>query len=223
MISRSEYAEARAICLRLTAVLIAFPLVGLAGANLRTAVGKLLANFYELAEGGTVGTQLLLCFDLAREAGANLTLMDSVREAAEAEAPVYSVGVAVVNAAIIFTLVEQSQIIAGMTFASRGEVDALMDAMSIIIDEIKLRGSESFSVADYRNVVSLSALLIYHLSATERQLPRLVAYQLPDNLPALTLSNFIYGDATHSDELVAENDTVHPAFMQRAIVALGVT
>ena len=222
MINRSEYAEALAISARIMKPLLNFPLVGLAGANLRAAIGKLLANFYDLAEGGTVGTQLLLCFDLARQAGATLDVMDSVREAAQEEAPAYSVGIAVVNAAIIFTLVEQSQIISGMTFGSRGDVDTLMDRMSVIIDDIKLLGSESFSVNDYRNVVALSALLIYHLSATERQLPRIIAYQLADNLPALTVSNYIYGDGTHSDELVAENDTVHPAFMQRSLVALGV-
>ena len=203
--------------------LLNFPLVGLAGANLRTAIGKLLGNFYELAEGGTVGTQLLLCFDLARQAGASLTVMDNVRETAQEEAPLYLFGIAVVNAAIIFTLVEQSQIISGMTFVSRDDVDVLMDRMCVIIDDIKLRGSESFSVNDYRNVVSLSALLIYHMSATERQLPRIIACQLADNLPSLTVSNFIYGDGTHSDELVAENNTVHPAFMQRSLVTLGVT
>jgi prophage DNA circulation protein len=223
MINRSEYGEARAISARLTQVLVAFPLTGLAGANLRTAVGELLADFYDLAQGATVGTHLLACFDLAREAGATLPVYDNVRIAAEAEAPQFALGQAVVNAAIIFTLAEQTQIITAMTFESRSDVDKLMDTLAVTIDEIKLRGSESFTVNDYRNVVAMSALLIYHLSATERQLPKLVAYQLPDNLPALALSNYIYGDGTHSDELVAENGTVHPAFMQRAIVALGVS
>ena len=148
--------------------------------------------------------------------------MDAVYKVASAEAPLYPLGIAVVNAAIIFTLAEQSQIITALTFASRSDVDKLMDAISVTIDEIKLRGSETFTVNDYRNVVTLSAALIYHLSATERQLPLLVSYEMPDNLPALALSNRIYGDATHSDELVAENGTVDPAFMQRAIIALGV-
>lgn len=223
IISRPEYAEAQAISARLTRVLLSFPLVGIDGANLRTAVGRLLDNFYEYARGGIVGTQLLVCFDLARLAGATLTIMDDVRVAAELETPKFGLGQVVVNAAIIFTLAEQTQIITQMTFVSRNDVDKLMDAMSITIDEIKLRGSESFTVNDYRNVVSMSALLIYHMSATERRLPMLVDYKIAVNLPALTLSNFIYGDGKHSDELVAENDTVHPAFMQRDIVALGVS
>ena len=70
-------------------------------------------------------------------------------------------------------------------------------------------------------MVQLSALLIQHLSATERQLPRIVKYHMPINYPALALSNRIYGDGSRSDELVAENETVHPAFMQRDIIALS--
>jgi prophage DNA circulation protein len=168
-----------------------------------------------------VGAQLLSCFDLARIAGATVNVFDNVREAAAAELPQYSFGIRIVNAALIFSLSEQSQLITVMTFSSRNDVDALMDAMGIIIDDIKLRGSQSFTVNDYRNIVALSASLIYHLSATERLLPQVVTYHMPVNLPALALSNRIYGDASRSDELVAENKTVHPAFMQRDIIALS--
>ena len=222
MMNRTEHDEALAICGRLMKVLVNFSVTpGKETAAMRTAIGKLLGNFAQLVDNQTVGTQLQSCFDLTVAAGATLNVMDNVREAAEAETPQFTLGIAIVNAAIIFTLAEQSQIITGMTFASRSDVDAMMNAMSAIIDEIKLRGSESFAVNDYRNVVALSALLIYHLSATERQLPRLLSFQMPTNLPALALSNRLYGDATHSDELVAENGTVHPAFMQRDIVGLS--
>jgi hypothetical protein len=223
MFNRSEYAEARAISVRLTKVLMAFPLTGLAGAALRNAVGTLLADFYNLAESALIGAQLLACFDAAREAGATLIIMNNVREAANIETPQFPLGIAVINGALIFTLVEQAQIITTMTFESRRDVDLLMDEMAVIIDELKLRGSEVFTVNDYRNVVTLSAALIHHMSVTERQLPIVLTYKLATNIPALTLSNFIYGDGTHSDELVAENGTVHPAFMQRNIIALGVT
>jgi prophage DNA circulation protein len=74
---------------------------------------------------------------------------------------------------------------------------------------------------DYQNFVGLAALLVQHLSATERQLPRVVSYRYPVNFPALTLSNRIYGVGSRSDELIAENKTVHPAFMQRNVIALS--
>jgi prophage DNA circulation protein len=41
------------------------------------------------------------------------------------------------------------------------------------------------------------------------------------NYPALALSNRIYADGSRSEELIAENQTVHPAFMQRDIIALS--
>jgi hypothetical protein len=222
MIAKPEYSEALGICQRLMKELVAFPIApGVDGANLRTAVGMLLGNLSILIENQMVGAQLLSCFDLARIAGATVNVFDNVREAAAAELPQYSFGIRIVNAALIFSLSEQSQLITVMTFSSRNDVDALMDAMGIIIDDIKLRGSQSFTVNDYRNIVALSASLIYHLSATERLLPQVVTYHMPVNLPALSLSNRIYGDASRSDELVAENKTVHPAFMQRDIIALS--
>jgi prophage DNA circulation protein len=52
-------------------------------------------------------------------------------------------------------------------------------------------------------------------------LPRMVSYQLPASLPALTVANLLYGDGARFDELIAENGTVHPAFMQRDLVALS--
>ena len=138
-----------------------------------------------------LGTELLACFELARTAGATLHTMDEVRDLMFAEAPLYPLGVAVLNSAIIFSFVEQSQIIAGMTFTSRIEVDALMDRMTTVIEDIKLDKADSFVVTDYQNFVGLSALLIQHLSASERLLPRILQYHMPVNLPALTLSNRI--------------------------------
>jgi prophage DNA circulation protein len=52
-------------------------------------------------------------------------------------------------------------------------------------------------------------------------LPRIVNYQMPINYPALALANRIYADGSRSDELIAENETVHPAFMQRDVIALS--
>ena len=97
----------------------------------------------------------------------------------------------------------------------------LIDEMTVIIEDIKLNKANSFVASDYQNVVALSALLIQHLSATERELPRIVTYAMPINYPALALANRIYGDASRSDELADENETVHPAFMQRDIIALS--
>jgi len=219
---RSAKSEALEICGRLMPLLIAFSSSDvLEGALLRAKVGKFLSNFSIMYDNKTIGAELLACFDQARIAGTTLMSLNDVRNAMFAEAPVFDLGVGIVNAAIIFSFVEQSQIISVTEFASRGEVDSLMEAMSEIIEQIKLNKADSFSSRDYQNFVQLAALLIQHLSAIDRQLPRIVPYSFPVNYPALAMSNRIYGDGTRSEELIAENKTVHPAFMQRDIIALS--
>lgn len=220
---KSERAESLAISTRLMAQLVRFPVssVGDEGANLRSAVGKFLSNFHQLIVDRVVGTELFACFEQARVAGATVGSMNNVRKAMFVEAPMFPLGLAIVNAAVIFSFVEQSQVIAKMQFRSRIEASALMDEMAVVIEDIKLTKADSFVSKDYQNFVGLAALLVQHLSATERQLPRVVSYRYPVNFPALTLSNRIYGVGSRSDELIAENKTVHPAFMQRNVIALS--
>lgn len=219
---KSELTEAREIAGRMMDQLVAFPITSAAAAaQMRTAVGKFMANFAEHVSGGVLGTELLACFETARAAGATVNSMDRVRQSLFDESPAYDLGLVVVNAGVQFSFVEQSQILAVTLFASRGEVDALMDQMGAVIEDIKLTKADSFASRDYQNFVFLAALLVQHLSATERQLPRVVSYHWAVNYPALTMSNRIYGDGSRSDELIAENKTVHPAFMQRDVVALS--
>jgi hypothetical protein len=223
MIYKSELSNGLEISKRLIAALMSFPITtsGTEGADLRSAVGKFLINFSDYVDGKVLGTELFACFEQARLAGATLQSMDNVREAMFAEQPVYPLGMVIVNAAIIFSFVEQSQIISVMVFESRIDIDTLMDTMSGIIEDIKLNKADSFVSSDYQNFVALAALLIQHMSATERQLPRVVKYNLPVSYPSLTLAHRIYADGSRSDELIAENNTVHPAFMQRDIIALS--
>jgi prophage DNA circulation protein len=222
MIDRRQNTEAFAIANRAIQAMLNFPITpGDTGAALRVAVGKFLGNFYQLIAANTVGTEMLGCFEAARAAGATLDSMDGAREVALLETPTHSLGYAVANAAVVFSFTEQCLIIADMVFASRLQVDVLMDRMAAVIEEIKLEKCNAFQVDDYRNVVATSALLFQHLSATERQLPRIVDYSFPASLPALTLANRIYADGSRSDELIDENHVVHPAFMPQNIVALS--
>lgn len=220
---KSERAEALAISTRLMDELVSFPIssVGNEGANLRSAIGKFLSNFHQLVVDHVVGTELFACFEQARSASATVKSMNNVRIAMFKETPAFPLGLAIVNAAVIFSFIEQSQIIAKIEFKSRSEASTLMDEVAIIIEEIKMNKADSFVSKDYQNFVGLAALLVQHLSATERQLPRVVNYNFPVRLPALMLSNRIYGVGSRSDELIEENKTVHPAFMRRNVVALS--
>jgi prophage DNA circulation protein len=147
--------------------------------------------------------------------------MDNVRIAMLKETPQYFIGAAMACAGVIFSLVEQTRMITAMTFVSRADVETILTKMSDIFDEAKLAMSNMITGTNYEYLVALSAALIQHLAATERMLPRLVSYQLAASLPALTVANLLYGDGARFDELIAENKTVHPAFMQRDLVALS--
>jgi len=221
--NKLEYIEALEISKRLVTELVRFPAKpGKATVDLRTAVGKFLAEFPTMADNWVLGTELLNCFELARAAGATLNSMARLRATMFAEVPARHMGTTIVNAAILFSFIEESEIIAVQVFKSRGEVAELMDAMGVAIEDIKLNKADSFAANDYQAFVKIAALLIQHMSATERQLPRVVQYTWPIHYPSLALSNRIYGEGSRSEELIAENKVVHPLFMQRQILALSV-
>jgi hypothetical protein len=220
---KAENREALAISIRLIDALMSFSISseGSIGATFRLAIDNYLSNFNQLSSKINFGTDLYACFEQARIAGATLNSMDNVRVAMFAETPQFELGFAIVNAAIIFSFVEQSQIISKTEYLSRADVNVVIERMNAVIEDVKLNKADYFLVSDYQNFIALAALLIQHLAITELQLPRIVQYHLPINYTALALANFIYGDGSRSDELIAENRTIHPAFMQRNVVALS--
>jgi hypothetical protein len=205
----------------LDALLTGLPARGRAGFDIRRQVGELRATAPASIEAGTIGTDLYACFEQAFASGVTMVQMDAVREDLLAEQPVYDLAASIKSAGIVFSLVEQSRIIAAMEFVSRSDVDAMLNKMVDITEQIKLEVSELLYGTNYETVVALSASLIQHLADTERQLPRIVNYTMVVNLPALNVANLLYGDGARYDELIKENKTIHPAFMQRVLVALS--
>jgi len=223
VIKKIEYVESNKISQRLFAQLKTFQVTGTVeqSADFRRALGAYMEIFHIIGVPPTVGTNLYACFETARMAGATIKTMDLVRTAMFAESPLHGLGHTIVNAAIIFSYVEQSHLIADTNYRSRSDIAIVLDKMIAITEDIKLNMADFFVASDYQNFIRLSALLIQHLSATERQLPRVINLTFPVHLPALTMSNRIYGDGSRSEELIAENKTVHPAFMQREVMALS--
>ena len=206
----------------LDALMKGMPVAGVAGADLRRLVGQLRTDADQSITDATIGTELQGCFDAALAAGATMSNMGAVRVAMLKETPQWYIGVAMACAGIIaFSLVEQTRILTSMTFTSQSDVATAMENMTEIFDQVKLAMGNLLTGDNYQFLVELNAALIQHLAATERQLPRVVSYTLPVNLPSLTIANLLYADATRSDEIIAENKVVHPAFCPRNIVALS--
>jgi hypothetical protein len=205
----------------LLALMDGMPSSGVEGSNLRRLVGSLHDEAEQSIRNGTIGTDVLACFDAALAAGAAMSNMDTVREALLEEAPQYYVGSSVVSNSLIFTLVEQSRIIINTDFVSSSDANDMLQKMIEIIDTIKLAISDLLDGYNYQGLIALCASIVQHIAVTERQLPRIVQYTLPSNMPSLKIANLLYFDAIRSDEIIAENRIVHPAFCPRDIVALS--
>lgn len=222
MIKKPEMTEAVAIIERMAMKLISgLPSTGATGAAVRTAVGDVVANSEDMIKQGTVGVELWDCFEKARLAGLSMMNMELVRSSVEAEAPIYNLGMAVKLSGIVFAFAEECQIIANFTFVSRLDVQSVMMQMLPIIDDTKIDVAELLDGMSYQRVVSLAAALVQHLAATEQELPEIVNYAFGTSLPSLYVANYLYADAGRSDELINENQTFHPAFMQRELIALS--
>jgi len=208
------------ITLMLDALLASVISFGITTPTLRRQIGFVKASVGKLIDSNSLGMELAACFTQARLAGASLPGLENVRKLTTAETPYYDLAVLAKLTGIVLCLVEESNTIADMVFASRSDAEKMMLRADVITEEIKLDVAELLDGLAYQNVVALSAALIMHLAATERQLPLIVSFDMNARLPSLYLANYLYGDADRSEELILENKVVHPAFMPEDVLAM---
>jgi hypothetical protein len=223
--TRIELAEAVAVLTRILAALSAAgqPAAGSAGADARRAIGALQADASaEISDGSTIGADLANCFALAVEAGATLDGLARAREAIEAETPTGEPGKALAAIGVWLALASEATIISDTDFTSRDEVDAVVARMHAAFLAAEDAAADADQSDGYRALVTLHGATVRDLVARSRPLPQMVSYSFARRFPAAMLANRLYGDASRTDELVAENHPVHPAFMPAAIRALGI-
>jgi hypothetical protein len=194
---------------------------GLTSADLRQQVGALMATANTAIRTGALATPLWGCFEAARIAGATLDGMDRVRQDLLLQNPQSNPAMAVVDAGVTFALAEDAKIITTLTFVSRNQIDTMMDRMQAAFEPAIETAADSLDSASYQTVLALYGSVTNYLATTQLPLPRIVTYQMGQAVPALWLANYIYGDGSRYDELIAENFVVHPAFMPRTISALS--
>lgn len=217
-----DIAEIKAIVQRTTSSLLTFVnSPGRQGAQLRHTVGDLNAYIEVYLADGTFAERLRACFSLATDAGISLAWLDKVLRSLMAEKPKALTAWAVVQNSAIFALAQQGRIIARTSFRSRDDVDDTMRRMKAWFDEARDRAADNMENPSYLSVLDLAAAITRYLTDVARPLPRMLRYDLPVNYPALTASNYIYGEGDRAEELAAENRIVHPLFMQRTLRALS--
>jgi prophage DNA circulation protein len=210
---RSDATEAAPIVDRMLANLIAtVPAKGRAGSDARTAISDTRANAFKLCIDDALGSPLIQCFALARQAGSTMQQIEVVRRQVELETPQTLGGQLVQNAGIRLCLASEARIISGMTFVSRQDVDAIKAQMYQPFFDAQEIAADDMDQATFMALVRLNGAMVNHLVATARPLPRMLNFQFFEPLPSLVMAYKLYDDASRCDELREENKVVHPAF-----------
>lgn len=213
---------ARALQAVLTAILASGGVgTGQDAADQRRRVGALSASASDRVEAGDFGPDLRACFEAATYIGATFDGMNAVWLAASGVTSDRGPVRRVVQTSVRFALVQMCIILSRTTFQSRANVDAAVARINTAFEPAEEFAADGLNATVYRALVALHAATIRDLTQRGRPLPRVVAFDVGSSLPALTLSNRLYGDGSRVGELIAENRVVHPLFMRGAGRALA--
>ena len=182
--------------------------------SLRRSVGMMMADV-NMANIQVFTYAFGVCLDLARQSNATIFTLDRVRKSALAEVPITFPAEQTVLAIVRLTLATQARIGAYMQFRSRQEVEDLADAVNRIFNQTTEVAADDLDQATYMALIKLHGTLVKHLSDQGRQLPRVISYTYPMVMPALRMAQRAYTEPSRYQELITENNVVHPAFMPK--------
>lgn len=98
----------------------------------------------------------------------------------------------------------------------RAARDAVVGAVD---DEITIAGNNGED-AVYQRMRALRAQVVQSMNAAGAQLPDVFTVRIPGPIPALVISQRLYGDSSRAEELVSRANPAHPAFMPIIFKAL---
>jgi prophage DNA circulation protein len=124
-------------------------------------------------------------------------------------------------------LFRRAAVVALATASSSYQPTSYNDAVTIretvtgfIDNEITIAGDEGDD-STYGALRALRQAVVTDLVARGANLAQVTTFTFGAPLPALYLANRIYQDPTRSDQLVAQANPVHPAFMPASFQALA--
>ena len=105
--------------------------------------------------------------------------------------------------------------------SSSDDAAQVRDAVTDLIDaELAIAGDQGEDET-YQAMRTLRAAVVADLNARGAGLSSIKTFVFPASMPALTLANRIYRDASRADDLVAQADPIHPLFMPTTFKALS--
>jgi hypothetical protein len=194
---------------------------GIQAAELRRLVGLVRVNGLQYLVDNTFGTNLYNCFVVARTLPITADLVALVRIQITELNPTTPIATMVYDSAIQYCLTTECIFITQMIFTSRNDTQNMMARMTGAFNLARDNAAERMDSATYESLTYLAGTIINHLNTVALTLPELVNFQFGNNWPALSMANLIYQDTSRWEELVNENQVVHPAFMPRAIIGLS--
>lgn len=105
--------------------------------------------------------------------------------------------------------------------SSRDDAANLRDALCALIDAEILVAGDNGDDASYVALRSMRSAMVIDLNARGAALAPMQTFNFSANMPAPVLAQRIYRDPTRADQLVAEANPPHPAFMPVSFAALA--
>ena len=192
-----------------------------AGADLEAAVGDLRADAQRLLRQAALFIPLARCFSLAQQTGMTVDTMERLRATIVALSAEDARSALIQSRSQMLCCIQEARITAASTYTSRNEVDRVLGLVAAAFDASQAAAADADDAPGYRALVGLRAAMVRDLTDRSRPLPKLVTYTFGRPRSSLTLAQRLYGDAGRADEVVAENEIVHPLFAPRAGRALS--
>jgi prophage DNA circulation protein len=118
-------------------------------------------------------------------------------------------------------LMSMTNAIAAYQPSSYNDAIAVLRSITLLLDGAIQSAGDAGSTASYLALRALRAAIINDLLNRAATLPRLQTFTFQAPLPSLALAYELYGDATRSDELIAQANPISPLFMPLSFQALS--
>jgi prophage DNA circulation protein len=186
---------------------------GIPGASLRYGINDLLSNAEYLIRTATIGTALAALFDLAYQAGATITTIDSVRVALVNLEPVTDFATCIANIGVQMVMAVEVQIYSATVWTSRQDVDSALVQIRMAFASAIEFAADNYDPTSFQALIAAQGAIVNHLNTTARPLPNMITYNVGRVMTSHALAQRLYGDPSRADELMLENKVSHPSFM----------
>ena len=215
MIRKEAIDEVKEILTNVVDIFLGAPMVsreGLPGAEFRRLAGHAIDDAGALILNEGFAQALIDLFEGATNASITVSWFDRVLAQLFAEDPKFDLAIRTCHACIVFALAEVSRILTTTQFVNREDVDTALQKLRDNYEEAKEIIADEMDSGSYYTVVEMQATITRHLVKTALPLPRIIEVTLPEPMPTLAISQFLYAEADRAEEIAAENRVIHPAF-----------